>query len=219
MSHPDRNDNHDDAPDVRTALATLVAQEPDLPSGSTDIERRGRRRVANRRLGAVAALVVLGAAGVSAVSLLGGAPGEPSEVAQPPDITAPVDTTDPAGGSMLPDGFPVGSAVDAVAAALPDGATLGELPMDIGWRVGGLLDVPLVLGPVGQGTPADPTHVITIQVADGACSATVDPSGALTPDDLSAIADAVCAEWEATGSLPVIPADASGEERPDLANQ
>lgn len=206
--------NIDDAADIRAAMATLVAHEPDLPSGSADIERRGRRRLAARRLGgAAAATVVLAAAGIGVLSLAGG-PDEPTQVASPPDTAAPIDPAGPAGGAMLPVGFPVGAAVDAVASALPAGVGLGELPMDIGWRVGGQLDVPLT----AQTGPA----TLTVQVADGACSAWVaEPAGwdGLTPAEVQAIADAVCAEWVATGSLPVIPADASGEERPDLAAQ
>lgn len=204
----------DDAADIRAALATLVAHEPDLPSGTADIERRGRRRLATRRLGGTAAAaIILAAAGVGALSLAGG-PDEPTQVASPPDTTAPVDPGDPAGGSMLPVGFPVGSAVDAAASALPAGVSLGELPMDIGWREGGQLDVPVVAA-AGPAT-------LTVQVADEACSAWIaEPAGwdALTAADLAAIADAVCAEWLATGSLPIIPADPTGEEQPDLAAQ
>ncbi|MBX6752300.1 MAG: hypothetical protein IRY85_22005, partial [Micromonosporaceae bacterium] len=146
MTNPHTPDVDDDAADVRTALATLVAHEPDLPSGSADIERRGRRRLAQQRiLGTVAAALVVVAAGVGALSLVGG-PIEPTQVAQPPDTTTPVDlpSDDPAGGSQLAVGFPVGSAVDAVASALPAGVSLGELPMDIGWREGGQLDLPVV---------------------------------------------------------------------------
>jgi hypothetical protein len=216
MSNPHHSDTDDDGADVRTALATLVAYEPDLPSGSADIERRGRRRLTTQRLGGAAAVVVLAAAGVSALSLAGG-PTEPDQVAQPSEVTAPVDTTDPAGSTIV-QGFPVGSAVDAVGAALPAGASLAELPMDIGWREGGLLDVPVTLGPA-TGTPGAPTHVITIQVVDGDCSATVNPADALSNVELTAIAQSVCAEWVATGSLPVIPAGPSGEESPELANQ
>lgn len=219
MSHPHQSGIDDDGADVRTALATLVAHEPDLPAGSADIERRGRRRLAVRRLGGgVAAAVVLAAAGVTTVTLMANEPAGPDQVAQPPDVTAPIDTTDPAGGSMLADGFPVGSAVDAVARALPAGTSLAELPMDIGWREGGLLDVPVSLGPV-SGPPGPPTHLVTIQVVDGVCSATVEPAGALSDADLDAIATSVCTEWVATGSLPVIPANPSGEEQPDLAAQ
>ena len=211
MSYPPKLDVPDDGADVRTALAALVTQEPELPTGSADIERRGRRRLAQRRiLGTAAGAVVLAAAGVSAFSLAGN-PVEPSPIAQAPETTAPIDTTDPAGGSMLAEGFPVGSAVDAVASALPAGASLGELPMDIGWREDGLLDVPVV-------TAAGPA-IVTLQVVDGACSATVSPDGALSSAELAAIGDAVCAEWVATGSLPVIPAGPAGEERPDLAAQ
>jgi hypothetical protein len=39
----------------------------------------------------------------------------------------------------------------------------------------------------------------------------------LTAAELAAVADAVCAEWVAGGSLPVIPAGSAGEEQPDLA--
>lgn len=213
-------DVDDDAADVRTALAALVAHEPDLPSGTADIERRGRRRLAQRRiLGTVGATLVVVAAGVGALSLVGG-PAEPTPVAQPPDTTTPVDlpSDDPAGGSQLAVGFPVGSAVEAVASALPAGVSLSELPMDIGWREGGLLDIPIALGPV-TGTPPAPTHLVTIQVRDGVCSAAVEPAGALSDATLSAIADAVCAEWVALGSPPVTPADPSGEQRPDVAAQ
>src|SRR5690606_19841313 len=105
-----------------------------------------------------------------------------------------------------------------VARALPAGISLAELPLDAGWREDGRLDVPVVVGPV-TGTPPPATHLITIQVVDGACSATVEPADALSEADLDAIAASVCAEWVATGSPPVIPADPSGEEQPDLAAQ
>jgi hypothetical protein len=201
----------DDGADIRTALGTLVAHEPELPSGSADIERRGRRRVTTRRLGGtVATAVVLVAAGVGAFSLAGRGPAEPTPIAQPPETTTPADTSDTVGGSVLAEGFPVGSAVDAVASALPAGASLGELPMDIGWREGGLLDVPVV-------TAAGPV-TLTVQVVDGTCSATVAPADSLTPPDLDGIAASVCAEWAATGSLPIIWGP-PGEERPDLAAQ
>lgn len=198
-----------EAADVRAAMATLVSSEPALPTGTADIERRGRRRLAQRRLGgAVAAVVVLAAGGLAVANLGGSEPG-PS-VAQPPGTS----TTDPA-GSGLAVGFPIGSAVDAVGAALPPGASLGELPMDIRWRAGGLLDVPIAIGPV-TGTPPAPTHVVTIHVADGTCVASVTPSDALTQADLDAIAASVCAAWVEAGSLPVIPG-VPGEENPDLA--
>ena len=195
-----------DPADVRAALATLVSTEPALPTGSADIERRGRRLLTQRRASTgVAAALVLVAAGLGAVQLAGSQrPG--ATIAQPPGSSI----TDPS-GAQLPSGFPIGSAVDAVASALPGGAVVGELPTDIGWRAGGLLDVPVEV---------DSTSVaLTVQVADGTCAASVTPSDALTQADLDAIAAAVCAEWVATGSLPVIPAGPPGEERPDLAAQ
>jgi hypothetical protein len=184
-----------------------VATEPDLPSGAADIERRGRRHLARRSWAmSAAAAVVVAAAGVTAFTLYD--PSGPSTpVAQPPEATA----TSPSIDTGLPVGFPVGSAVDAVAAALPAGASLGELPMDIGWREGGLLDVPVVTA-IGPAT-------VTVQVVNGVCDATVAPVDALTGADLEAIAASVCAAWVETGSLPVIPAGPPGEERPDLAAQ
>jgi hypothetical protein len=193
-----------DPTDLRSALATLVAQEPDLPSGTADIERRGRRQLARRRWGgAVATAFVVAAAGVAAVNLNGTGGPEP-HVALPPTAT----TSDPA-GTGLAEGFPIGSAVDAVASALPSGASLGELPMDIAWQEGGLLDVPVIT--------AAGAVTVTIQVAEGRCAATASPVDGLTAADLTAVADAVCAEWTAGGSLPVIPAGQPGDEQPDLA--
>lgn len=84
--------------------------------------------------------------------------------------------------------------------------------MDIGWRGIGLLDVPIV-------TPTGDPATVTIRIADGTCSATVDPAGALADATLSDIADQVCAEWVAHKSPPIVPADPSAEERPDLATQ
>lgn len=196
--------------DVRAALATLVSTEPDLPTGSADIERRGRRLRFQRRMtaGAGGALVLV-AAGLGALQLTGGEQ-TGTTTAQPPASSS----TD-SGGSQLASGFPVGSAVDAVAAALPASFAVADLPMDIGWRAGGLLEVPIGFGPV-TGTPPAATHVITIEVSDGTCAATVTPSDALTQAELDAIATAVCAEWAATGSPRVIPG-AAGEENPDLA--
>jgi hypothetical protein len=199
--------------DLQAAMARLVSTEPALPAGSEDIERRGRRLLAQRRAtSGVAAALVLALAGFGAVQLAGGQrPG--TTIAQPPGTS-----TDDPSGSQLASGFPVGSAVDALAAALPAGVSVAQLPMDIGWRAGGHLDVPVGLGPV-TGEPPAPTHLITIQVNDGTCVATVTPSGALSQADLDAIAAAVCTEWVATGSLPVIPAGPPGEEQPDLAAQ
>jgi hypothetical protein len=183
-----------------------VASEPDLPSGTADVERRGRQQLARRRWAGAAAALVVVAAGVSALSLRTPAPTVP--VALPPG-------TSQTGDTGLAVGFPIGSAVEAVAAALPAGASLGELPMDIGWRSGGLLDVPVVT--------AGGAATLTIQVDQGSCNATyasVDPAApGLTQADLQSIADAVCAEWVATGSLPVIPGGPPGEDTPDLAAQ
>jgi hypothetical protein len=81
--------------------------------------------------------------------------------------------------------------------------------MDIGWQEGGLLDVP-VLTATGEVT-------VTIQVAQDGCAATASPVDGLTQAELSAVADAVCAEWVAGGSLPVVPAGQPDEEQPDLA--
>jgi hypothetical protein len=190
--------------EVRAALATLVAAEPDLPAGAGDIERRGRQRVARRTWAAsAAAAVVVAAAGITAINLSG--PSGPATPIAGPDVTA----SEPSIDTGLPTGFPVGSAVDAVGSALPPGAGLGELPMDIGWREGGLLDVPVVTA-VGPAT-------ITVQVVDGVCGATAAPVDAVSGTDLEAIAAAVCAAWVETGSLPVIPAGPPGEEQPDLA--
>src|SRR5690606_21937089 len=165
-----------DAQDVRAALATLVSSEPDLPSGADDIAQRGRRRLARRRLGgANAAAVVLGtAAGVTALSLGPVGSPAPDQVALAPEVSAPVDDPAGSGGTGLAEGFPVGSAVDAVARSLPPGASIAELPMDIGWRVGGLLDVPVTLGPV-SGPPGPPTPPAPVPVADRGRPATVEP--------------------------------------------
>jgi len=196
------DDVEPEAAHLRTALATLVATEPELPAGSADIERRGKRRLAQRRWGAIAGALVVAAAGVTAVSLTSG-PDPVRHVAQPPT------ESEPGNGSQLAEGFPIGSAVNGVAAALPAGVSLGELPMDISWRAGGLLDVPVV-------TTAGPA-TLTLRVSDGTCEATVLPIETMTWAELDAIARSVCAEWISNGSPVVI--IGPGEENPDAASQ
>jgi hypothetical protein len=189
-----------EAAEVRAALATLVATEPALPGGVDDIERRGRNRVTRLRLatgGALASVVI--AAGV--VAAWPGAPaGGP---ASPPVAAAPATTTfDPAGGTMLPTGFPIGSAVDAVASA---GVALAELPMDIGWSEAGSLTLPLA-----------PSGSLVVTVAGGSCTA---QAASLSAAQLAAVADAVCAAWRDAGSPDIIPAGPPGAEQPELAAQ
>jgi hypothetical protein len=111
---------------------------------------------------------------------------------------------DPFAGSQLAQGFPLGSAVDAVSAALPPGVVLADLPIDLGWGAGGSLVLPLASG--GE---------LTLTVA-GSC-AVVAPQ--LTPAQATAAADAVCAAWRGAGSPLVVPADPGASERPDLAAQ
>ncbi|GAA1406874.1 hypothetical protein [Catellatospora coxensis] len=186
--------------DVRSALAELVADEPDLPAGTADIERRGARR-RNRRYAAIGALALTPLlAGAVAVAVWPSAP--PAQVtAQPSPSVEPV--FDPNAGTQLAVGFPLGSAVDAVSGALPAGVALAELPMDLGWGAGGTLVLPLASG----GT-------LTVTITDGACGVV---TSQLTPAQATAAADAVCAAWVAAGSPPVLPADPSASERPDLA--
>jgi hypothetical protein len=204
-----------DAGEVRSAFATLVAAEPELPTGTDDIERRGRRRLVRRRLAGLAVVVVAaGAAGLVAVTVAGTGAGPTSgPVAAPPPAgdSAGPDPGAAAGGAQLAQGFTVDAAVTSLLPALPAGVSVGELPMDIGWRTGGTLDVPLT-GPAGNG-------VLTIRIADGACSASVAPAGLLAAGDLDAVTDAVCAAWAADGSPAIVPAGPPGPEQPDLANQ
>ena len=196
------NDTEPDAAQVRTALATLVATEPELPAGTADIERRGRRRLVGRYWGGLAAAVlVVTVASLGASSLRGPA----APVAAVPDDTSPI------GGSQLAMGFPLGSATAAVQAALPAGVSLGELPMDLAFQPGGQLDLPV-------NTPAGPA-TLTVRIDQGRCDASVLPLESMTWSELAAIAASVCSEWIATGSLPVVPGDPSGVERPDLAAQ
>jgi hypothetical protein len=183
--------------DLRAALATLVADEPALPTGADDIERRGRRRRDRRRIA-----IGTGAAGVLAFGLGGvwaagaGGPDAPP-AAVPGPTSAPAD---PAGGTGLAEGFPLGSAIDAVAGA---GVVLGEIPMDLGWQAGGVLTLPLA-----DGTP------LSITVGPDGCTAT---SAELSASRSAAVAEAVCAAWAAEGSPEIVPAGPPGEERPDLA--
>jgi hypothetical protein len=218
MSQHIAGETEADPAEVRTAFATLVAGEPALPSGSDDIERRGRRRLARRRLAGLAVVVMAaGAAGLVAVTVAGTGAGPTSgPVAGPP--APPVDVTDPggaaggpAGGAQLAQGFTVDAAVTSLLPALPSGVNVGELPMDIGWREGGTLDIPL--------DGADGHGVLTIRIADGSCSASVAPAGLLSAGQLDAATDAVCAAWVADGSPAIVPAGPPGPEQPDLANQ
>lgn len=188
--------------DVRSALAALVADEPDLPGGTADIERRGVRR-RNRRYAAIGALALTPLlAGAVAVAVWPSAPPAQVTVQASP---SPEPVFDPNAGTQLAVGFPLGSAVDAVSGALPPGVALAELPMDLGWGEGGTLVLPLASG----GT-------LTVTVADGDC---VVDTQRLTPAQATATADAVCAAWVAAGSPPVLPADPNASERPDLAAQ
>ncbi len=189
--------------DVRAALAALVADEPDLPSGADDIERRGVRR-RNRRytlLGALALTPVL--AGVVAVGVWPGQAPTQSSALPPASPTAAA--VDPNAGAQLATGFPLGSAVDAVAVALPSGVTLAELPMDLSWQADGSLGLPLAGG-----------GVLTVKVADGSCTAS---AAALSGSQATAVADALCTAWRAAGSPPIMPADPITGEQPDLAAQ
>jgi hypothetical protein len=205
-----------DPGEIRSALATLVAGEPELPSGTDDIERRGRRRLMRRRLAGLAiAISVAGAAGLGAVIAAGPEPTRaPIAAAPEAPVDGPVDGPaggGPAGGAQLAEGFTVDVAVTALAAGLPAGVSVGELPMDIGWRTGGTLDVPLA-GGGGAG-------VLTIRIADGACDASVAPASVLPNADLVRVTDAVCGAWVAEGSPAIVPAGPGGPEQPDLANQ
>jgi hypothetical protein len=195
-----------DPTDVRSALATLVADEPTLPSGVDDIERRGRRRLARRRLGwAAGAVAAIVGVSLGATALTGGGtPAAPAPVAVAP---APVDGG-PAGGSQLAQGFTVDAALRALGTVLP-AEQVGDLPMDIGWREGGHLSIPVVA----------PSGTLTLTIAGGTCTATVDPAGAIGASRLDAIADAICAAWRADGSPAITPAGPAGPEQPDLAAQ
>src|SRR4051812_19142680 len=114
-----------DDQDVRSALAALVADEPDLPGGTADIERRGARR-RNRRYAAIGTLTLSPVlAGAVAVAMWHTAP--PAQVtAQAPatpqaTVQADPNQSDPNAGTQLAVGFPLGSAIDAVSDALPAG--------------------------------------------------------------------------------------------------
>lgn len=188
-----------DEREVRAALATLVATEPELPEGADDIERRGRRRRNRAWFGSGGALAVLAIAATVVVASWPGAPTAP-----PVAIDPPTATFDPAGGTMLA-GFTIDAAVTAVTATLPAGTTVGELPADIGFQEGGILVLPLA-----------PTGSLTLTIAGGSCSA---QAAALSTSDLTRIATSVCAAWEAAGSPVIIPATPSDEEHPELAAQ
>lgn len=231
---------------LRAALATLVADEPALPSTVDDVERRGRR-LARRRLTGLAAVFLIAGAGVTVgvVGLTGpgtdsgtptaaGVPGEPAAEAPGgnPAAGGPAGAADgpagvsdgpagvpggPAGvpggpaGTGLAVGFPVGSAVDAVLTALPAAVTLGDLPMDIHWREGGRLDLP-VTGGAGEAT-------LALEVTDGGCAATLEPAGLLSAAELETVAGAVCDAWRAAGSPAIVPGGPVGEEQPEYANR
>lgn len=193
-----------DHEDVRSALAALVADEPDLPGGTADIERRGQRR-RNRRYAAIGAAVLSPVlAGAVAVAVWPAAP--PADVtAQVPASPSAAAPVDPNAGSQLAVGFPLGSAVDAVSGALPAGLTLAELPMDLGWGADGTLALPLTSG-----------GALTLTMTGGSCA--VD-AAALTSAQAVTVADAVCDAWRAAGSPPVAPADPSATYQPELAAQ
>ncbi|MBB5869614.1 hypothetical protein F4553_002993 [Allocatelliglobosispora scoriae] len=191
--------------DVRSVLSTLVRDEPPLPTGSADIERRGARRVYRRRMAFGAAALLPALAGGVAFAAWPG-----STVAGiGPSVASRQETgTGLESGTQLAPGFPVGSAVDAVSGALPAGVTVGELPTDIGWREGGTLSVPLADG-----------SALLVTVSGGACSV---QAATLTGPQGTVVADAVCAAWQAAGSPPILPAgppEAPGTEHPELAAQ
>lgn len=178
MSHPGDSDL-DDGADVRTALAALLENEPDLPSGSTDIERRGRRRLVARRLGGGVAAAVVLAAGLTAVSLAARGPAGPTQVAQSPVATAspgPVNTD---------------RVLAAVARALPDGFSVDDVPIVDG--VGGGQGVEIEIQLTRQDD--ERTWLLTVRVAENGCTATVEPT-AFSDADLEAIADAYCGARE-----------------------
>lgn len=183
-----------DYDDVRSALATLVRDEPALPTGAEDIERRGIRR-RNRRRAAIgaAALVPVLAGGVAIAAWPGATP-----------VQAPARTGPPA-GQQVAVGFPVGSAVDAVIGALPPGVELGDLPMDIGWHSGGMLTLPLKGG-----------ASLTVAISGGTCTLS---SSALNPAQASTVSYAVCTAWRAAGSPEITAASTPGPEQPELAAQ
>ncbi|MBV1855105.1 hypothetical protein [Catellatospora tritici] len=192
--------DHED--EVRAALAALVADEPDLPGGTADIEQRGIRR-RNRRFATIGALVAVPLlAGAVAVAAWPTSTPAPRPLAQP---SASPQLADPNAGSQLATGFPLGSAVDAVSEALPAGVSLAELPMDLGWQADGSLTLPLAAG--GE---------LTLTVADGTCS--VSAPGLNAAQGRTA-ADAVCAAWRAAGSPPVAPVGPAPAEQPELAAQ
>jgi hypothetical protein len=127
-----------------------------------------------------------------------------------PQTEAPADpaepVVDPAGGTMLPSGFPVGSAVDAVQSVLPAGVELGLLPADLGW--GEDASLALVLASQGISFPL-------VVVVGEPCQAR---SPALTAQQAAAVAESVCEMWVSQGTLPVVPAGSrSGEVDPQDA--
>ncbi|GHJ48320.1 hypothetical protein Cs7R123_56620 [Catellatospora sp. TT07R-123] len=186
--------------EVRAALAALVADEPDLPGGTADIERRGVRR-RNRRFAAIGALVATPLL-VGVVAVAAWPTPQPQPLAQPP-AASPTQFVDPNAGTQLATGFPLGSAVDAVAGALPAGVALAELPMDLSWQADGSVRLPLAAG--GE---------LTVAVAGGTCTAS---AAALETADAAKVADALCAAWVALGSPPVAPAGPAPSDQPDLA--
>lgn len=200
--------------DIRSALAELVKGEPPLPSGSQDIERRGRRRLAWRRLvGGAMAVAVVVAAGLATAGLMGSATAPPRPIAGPSAATgpapAPSEGTGAAGGQHF-DGFTIGDVANAVNSALPPGAVVELGPGGTyGWQDGNSVELPLRT-PAGGGA-------LTIVFASRGCTATVAAATLLSATDLAAVAQAACDSWKAKGS-PSISATDSGVETPGPAD-
>jgi hypothetical protein len=165
---------------LTTLLNDAVHDAPPRDWTLDQVRTAARARTARRRTwGALGGVAV--AASVAAIAFALGGP-----------VVQPAAPSAPAAGSGVAVGFPVGSAIEAAMSAFPSGVEVGELPVDIAWRDGTTLTIPIVV----DGTPA----TLELVAADAGCTAT---SVALTSSTLDAVSSAVCtARQQALSSGP-----------------
>jgi len=173
--------------DLRTMMRDAAADAPAREFSTPVIASAARARTRRRRtwygvgaLGAAACATAVAAVGFGA---LGGPSPSGTPVAVGPTASAPSDpgAIDP-GGISLPTSLPLGEAVAVVDEALPDGVSVGELPMDAAWTPEGTLSLPLA----GAGADAS----IALTATASGCSA---ESAALDAATLDAVSSGICA--------------------------
>lgn len=175
--------------DLRTMMndATADAPAPAREFSTPVIAAEARARTRRRRtwygvsaLGAAACATAIAAVGFGA---LGGPSSDGAPVAVGPTTSSPATdpgTIDP-GGIALPSSLPLGETVVVVDEALPEGVTVGELPMDAAWSPDGALTLPLVT--------ADGTAELALTATAGGCTA---DSAALDAATLDAVSAGIC---------------------------